>query len=58
MNRFPLLVVLPFTLVAAGSAALLSKLVDSWPAYPKPLARRQSFLHTAFPDSFPALHTI
>lgn len=34
---FPLLVVLPFTAIAVGSAALLSKLVRSWPAYPKPL---------------------
>jgi CBS-domain-containing membrane protein len=34
---FPLTVVLPFTVVAAGSAALLSRLVSEWPAYPKPL---------------------
>ena len=34
---FPLSVVLPFTVIAAGSAALLSKLVSEWPAYPKPL---------------------
>jgi CBS-domain-containing membrane protein len=34
---FPLTVVLPFTLVAAGSAALLSRLVREWPVYPKPL---------------------
>ncbi|MBN9617681.1 MAG: HPP family protein [Acidobacteriales bacterium] len=34
---FPLDVVLPFTLAAAGSAALLSRLVRTWPAYPKPL---------------------
>jgi len=34
---FPLAVVLPFTLFAAGSAALLSRLVARWPAYPKPL---------------------
>ena len=34
---FPLSVVLPFTLIAAGSAALLSRLVRKWPAYPKPL---------------------
>lgn len=35
---FPLLVVLPFTVIAVGSAALLSKLIDAWPPYPKPLA--------------------
>ena len=34
---FPLSVVLPFTVLAAGSAALLSKLVRKWPVYPKPL---------------------
>src|ERR1700739_82932 len=34
---FPLAVVLPFTVIAAGSAALLSILVKQWPAYPKPL---------------------
>jgi CBS-domain-containing membrane protein len=34
---FPLSVVLPFTVIAAGSAALLSRLVRKWPAYPKPL---------------------
>jgi CBS-domain-containing membrane protein len=34
---FPLSVVLPFTVIAAGSAALLSKLVEIWPIYPKPL---------------------
>jgi CBS-domain-containing membrane protein len=34
---FPLSVVLPFTVIAAGSAALLSGLVRKWPAYPKPL---------------------
>jgi hypothetical protein len=34
---FPLIVVLPFTLIAAGSAALLSRQVKKWPAYPKPL---------------------
>jgi len=34
---FPLTVVFPFTVVAAGSAALLSKLVREWPAYPRPL---------------------
>lgn len=36
---FPLLVVLPFALIAVGSAALLSRLVDNWPAYPKPLGK-------------------
>jgi CBS-domain-containing membrane protein len=34
---FPLTVVLPFTLVAVGSAALVSRLVREWPVYPKPL---------------------
>jgi CBS-domain-containing membrane protein len=34
---FPLVVVLPFTVIAAGSAALLSRLVGEWPTYPKPL---------------------
>lgn len=41
-NWFPLLVVLPFTLIAVGSAALLSKLVHKWPAYPKPLDKRST----------------
>lgn len=41
-NLFPLRVVLPFTVVAVGSAALLSKWVDKWPAYPKPLTKRPS----------------
>jgi hypothetical protein len=34
---FPLTVVLPFTVNAAGSATLLSRLVENWPAYPKSL---------------------
>jgi CBS-domain-containing membrane protein len=34
---FPLSVVLTFTVVAAGSAALLIRLVSEWPVYPKPL---------------------
>ena len=34
---FPLAVVLPFTVIAAGSAALLSRLIGPWPAYPNPL---------------------
>jgi len=34
---FPLIVVLPFTAIAAGSAAFLSRRVEKWPAYPKPL---------------------
>ena len=38
---FPLSVVLPFTVIAAGSAALLSRLVRKWPAYPKPLTDRR-----------------
>lgn len=38
---FPVAVVLPFTTVAVASAALLSRMVKSWPQYPKPL--RQSF---------------
>lgn len=34
---FPLGVVLPFTLAAAGLAAMMSKLMRDWPAYPRPL---------------------
>ena len=34
---FPLGVVLPFTLAAAGSAAMMSRLVTAWPTYPRPL---------------------
>lgn len=34
---FPLAVVLPFTVIAVASAALLSSLIKGWPAYPKPL---------------------
>jgi CBS-domain-containing membrane protein len=40
-HSFPLSVVLPFTVIAAGSAALMSRLVDEWPAYPKPLIDRR-----------------
>jgi CBS-domain-containing membrane protein len=40
---FPLSVVLPFTVIAAGSAALLSRLVRKWPAYPKPLTDSRCF---------------
>ena len=36
-NWFPLVVVLPFTVIAVCSAAILSRLIDEWPAYPKPL---------------------
>lgn len=36
---FPLAVVLPFTVVAVASAAVLSRRVARWPAYPKPLLR-------------------
>jgi hypothetical protein len=36
-NWFPLVVVLPFTVIAVCSAAILSWLVDERPAYPKPL---------------------
>jgi CBS-domain-containing membrane protein len=36
-NWFPLVVVLPFTVIAACSAALLSKLIEKWPTYPKAL---------------------
>lgn len=36
-NWFPLRVVLPFAVIAVGSAALLSRLINKWPAYPKPL---------------------
>ncbi|MGH9359260.1 MAG: HPP family protein [Terriglobia bacterium] len=38
-NWFPLRVVLSFTVIAVGSAALLSKLVEKWPAYPKALGK-------------------
>jgi CBS domain-containing membrane protein len=34
---FPLVVVLPFTVIAVCSATLLSRLVGKWPAYPRPL---------------------
>jgi len=36
-TMFPLGVVLPFTLVAVCSAAVLSRVVKSWPRYPRPL---------------------
>jgi CBS-domain-containing membrane protein len=36
-NWFPLVVVLPFTVIAVCFAAILSRLVDEWPAYPKRL---------------------
>lgn len=31
---FPLTVVLPFTIAAVGSASVLSRIVERWPAYP------------------------
>jgi len=34
---FPLLVVLPFTVVAVGSAAAMSRWLRGWPTYPKSL---------------------
>lgn len=34
---FPVFVVLPFTVTAVSSAAILSRLVKTWPAYPKPI---------------------
>jgi CBS-domain-containing membrane protein len=34
---FPLEVVLPFTVAAVGSAAVLSRMVKSWHTYPKEL---------------------
>src|SRR5579864_8696393 len=34
---FPLLVVLPFTAAAVGSAAAMSKWLRDWPVYPKSL---------------------
>jgi len=34
---FPLIVVLPFTAVAVGSAAAMSKWLRGWPVYPKSL---------------------
>ncbi len=37
---FPLGVVLPFAVAAAASASILSWLVPSWPAYPRPLRTR------------------
>lgn len=40
-NWFPLTVVLPFTLVAVVTAALLSQRVKRWPAYPRPLSQGQ-----------------
>jgi CBS-domain-containing membrane protein len=36
-NWFPLAVVLPFTVIAVCSAALLSKWIEKWPIYPKAL---------------------
>ena len=36
-NWFPLVVVLPFTVIAVCSAAVLSRLVERWPSYPNPL---------------------
>lgn len=36
-HRFPLLVVLPYTAAAVGSAAAMSKWLSGWPAYPKSL---------------------
>jgi hypothetical protein len=32
-----MVVVRPFTIVAAGFAALPSRLAEGWPGYPKPL---------------------
>lgn len=37
---FAVTVVLPFTVVAVGSAAVLSRLSGGWPAYPAPLPER------------------
>jgi len=34
---FPLLVVLPFTVMAVGSAAAMSKWLRGWPVYPRSL---------------------
>lgn len=34
---FPLGVVLPFTVAAAGSAAVMSRLIAAWPEYPRSL---------------------
>jgi CBS-domain-containing membrane protein len=36
-HRFPLLVVLPFTVAAVGSAVAMSKWLRGWPVYPKSL---------------------
>jgi CBS-domain-containing membrane protein len=38
---FPLTVVLPFTVAAVGSAAVLSRVVEQWPAYPRSLNDRK-----------------
>jgi CBS-domain-containing membrane protein len=34
---FPLLVVLPFTIIGVGSAGAMNKWLRGWPVYPKPL---------------------
>lgn len=39
-NWFSLKVVLPFTVVAVVTAALLSRCIERWPAYPRPLGGR------------------
>ena len=39
---FPLAVVLPFAIIATGSATLLSRLVVGWPSYPKSLKNPQN----------------
>jgi CBS domain-containing membrane protein len=41
---FPLTVVLPFTVTAAGSVALLSRLIQRWPTYPRSLRVRADLL--------------
>lgn len=38
---FPLVVVLPFTVIAVCSAAVLSRLVERWPSYPNPLGEKE-----------------
>lgn len=47
---FPLVVVLPFVVSAVGSAALLSRLVGKWPAYPKPLMGGRGDQHHNAPN--------
>jgi hypothetical protein len=38
-----LVVVLPFTVIAVCSAAVLSRLVERWPSYPNPLGEKERY---------------